>query len=120
MFYLISDLVLTAILILFIGIIFIFCFLPLGPKYDKKKTTFRERALTALGCLGIIIFLSSRAYSQVFPDRWNCPDCEQVNNYYDHLFQTPRMIQWCRGCDGEFEGRKLEPYKSSKPFYSLP
>ncbi len=120
MFFLISDLVLTAILIIFIAFV-IFVYLSPSPEYDKKNSiTFRDKALTVLVCLGLIIYLSFSAYSLVFPDRWNCPDCEQVNIYYDHMFQTPSKTQWCSRCDGEFRGRKVETYKSSKPFYSLP
>ena len=116
MYYLISDLVLTAILIIFIAFI-IFVYLSPSPEYDKKNSrTFRGKALTVLVCLGMIIYLSFSAYSLVFPDRWNCPDCEQVNIYYDHMFQYPVRPNGAAGVMVNVEEGKLRLTKVQNHF----
>ena len=90
----------------------------LKPDIDNYGT--KDSAKFILGIIAGCLFTGWLVYSKTFPDRWNCPDCEQVNIYDDSMFQTHRETQSCSRCDKEFRGRKVERYKSSKPFYSLP
>ena len=68
----------------------------------------------ALGTLGVCIFFGTLVYWKTFPDRWNCPSCEQVNIY----LVNESGNQTCRRCEKVF--KRPKHFKSSEPFYSLP
>ena len=68
----------------------------------------------ALAISGLCLVFGFLVYQKTFPDRWNCPSCEQVNIY----ILNDSGKQTCRRCEVVFT-RPIH-FKSSEPFYSLP
>ena len=68
----------------------------------------------ALGISGVCPVFGFLVYQKTFPDRWNCPSCEQVNIY----ILNDNGNQTCRRCEEVF--KRPKHFKSSEPFYSLP
>ena len=84
----------------------------LKPDIDNYGT--KDSAKFILGIIAGCLFTGWLVYSKTFPDRWNCPSCEQVNIY----ILNDSGDQTCRRCEKVFKRPKY--FKSSEPFYSLP
>ena len=97
-------------------------------EFDTTEKVFEWKLYLMI--LGLCLVFGYIVYQKTFPDRWNCPSCEQVNIYNVEIisnlgFGSIRLVdgsanarQTCRSCEEVFE-RPIH-FKSSEPFYSLP
>ena len=81
-------------------------------EFDTTEKVFEWKLYLMI--LGLCLVFGYIVYQKTFPDRWNCPSCEQVNIY----ILSDSGKQTCRRCEEVF--KRVKSFKSSEPFYSLP